>query len=303
MLKKRGVKDVYQLQGGIHRYLEEFGDRGCFRGLNFVFDQRVAMKPSKCKLNNSESDETSAKTDVIGRCIECSLPFDEICGSRICTVCRDLVLVCPSCQSTLREYHCHRHSSWKNCYFTFLDVFDLNELDAQKKELLQLRDRYVPAQSHRNVRKTISRQIEKISARMEEIASGKAGPDRSAPRHCRSCMEPNTVCDGRCWGFWKTQRASDQSKIASLQEIHVGAEVGPGPDWNCLKLGSKMDGSGKLKHGIVLEVKSWGAGGTENDCAVVQWDIVGSKRKSDPQVYRWGTIALDGTRMYDLKKV
>jgi predicted sulfurtransferase len=30
MLRKRGVKDVSQLKGGIHRYLEEFGYDGYF---------------------------------------------------------------------------------------------------------------------------------------------------------------------------------------------------------------------------------------------------------------------------------
>jgi predicted sulfurtransferase len=39
MLKKRGVRDVSQLKGGIHRYLEEYGDQGFFKGRNFVFDQ------------------------------------------------------------------------------------------------------------------------------------------------------------------------------------------------------------------------------------------------------------------------
>ena len=39
-LKYLGLENVYQLQGGIHRYLEAFPDGGFFKGKNFVFDQR-----------------------------------------------------------------------------------------------------------------------------------------------------------------------------------------------------------------------------------------------------------------------
>ena len=204
MLKKRGVKDVYQLKGGIHRYLEQFGDNGFFRGLNFVFDQRVAMKPSESGSINSDLNASSIHCEggIVGKCIECNSPFDEICGSRICTVCRDLVLVCPTCQKALREYHCRRHSSWKLCYFTFLEVFDRESLEDQRSELLQLRTRYA---QRRNIRKTVSRQIGKVSKRLSDLESGHEVANPKAPRRCRSCMAPISICDGRCWGFWRTQ--------------------------------------------------------------------------------------------------
>lgn len=35
-------KDVYQLKGGIHKYLEHFPD-GLYRGKLFVFDERFAI--------------------------------------------------------------------------------------------------------------------------------------------------------------------------------------------------------------------------------------------------------------------
>ncbi len=38
MLRKRGIKDVKQLSGGIHRYIEKYPN-GFFKGKNFVFDQ------------------------------------------------------------------------------------------------------------------------------------------------------------------------------------------------------------------------------------------------------------------------
>ena len=42
-VKAKGYNRVYQLQGGIHRYLEAYPDGGHFRGKNFVFDGRVSM--------------------------------------------------------------------------------------------------------------------------------------------------------------------------------------------------------------------------------------------------------------------
>ena len=307
MLKKRGVQDVNQLQGGIHRYLEKYGNDGFFKGLNFVFDSRVAMKPNMSEPQN----------EVVGRCVECSSPFDEICGSRVCSVCHDLVLVCPKCQSALREYHCRRHSNWKDCYFTFLEIFDVDELTYQKNRLDQIRDNLAASpESKRNkkVRRTLTRQIEKISLQMELLKSGATQVDRNAPRRCRTCMEPNSVCDGRCWGFWKTLQSSVDNRMESCNRqnddrgplpIAVGDQVEPGDDWNALRLGLKTCSDGQLRTGTVLDIKSWA--GVDNDCVLVKWnDSLSSKRNQptiQPQIYRWGVRALNGRRLYDVRRV
>lgn len=200
MLRKRGVEDVSQLQGGIHRYLEKYGATGFFRGRNFVFDQRVAWPPP---VESDAEGESEARQAIIGSCVECEAPFEELCGSRICTVCRDLVLVCTSCQSSLREYHCRRHAGWKHCYFTFLEPFDEAELSMQKIDLQELHESMLSPSESKNVRRTLTRQIAKIDQRLEQLASGQATPDVNAPRRCRSCNKPRNVCNGRCWGFWK----------------------------------------------------------------------------------------------------
>ena len=44
-LRSKGVEDVSQLSGGIHRYLEQFGSKGFFKGANFVFDSRFLQRP------------------------------------------------------------------------------------------------------------------------------------------------------------------------------------------------------------------------------------------------------------------
>jgi predicted sulfurtransferase len=61
-LKELGVsKEVYQIEGGIHRYVEQYPD-GHFRGKNYVFDGRVAVR-----VNN----------DVLGNCYTCQAPCDD----------------------------------------------------------------------------------------------------------------------------------------------------------------------------------------------------------------------------------
>lgn len=305
MLRKRGVEDVSQLSGGIHRYLEEFGNDGYYKGLNFVFDQRVAMKP----------DPTKPQNEVVGRCVECQTSFDEICGSRICTVCRDLVLVCPTCQSTLREYHCRRHSTWKDCYFTFIEVFDENELKEQIRRLNEIRDSLLPAAEHKNQRRTLLRQIEKVSRHLSKLEAGDITVDRDAPRRCRTCLEPSTICHGRCWGFWKKQSVESSARgekrkagadIEDKLPVAVGDRVEPGEHWNPVRLGDRTDKDGNLLQGTVTEIKGWSSEHAE-DCVSVLWDD-GIQRgrnqvKMQPQIYRWGVSAVDGTRMYDVQRI
>jgi UPF0176 protein len=43
MMKNRGYKEVYQIDGGIVKYGEKFGDEGLWEGKLFVFDDRMQM--------------------------------------------------------------------------------------------------------------------------------------------------------------------------------------------------------------------------------------------------------------------
>ena len=50
-LKSKGVENVYQLQGGIHNYLETIPpDQSLYLGKNFVFDRRTAVGHPKVSL-------------------------------------------------------------------------------------------------------------------------------------------------------------------------------------------------------------------------------------------------------------
>ncbi|CAM6039401.1 unnamed protein product [Sphagnum compactum] len=83
--KGREFEDVYQLSGGIHRYLEAFADGGFFKGKNFVFDHRMAV--------------ASSNPEVLGCCLLCKVPFDSYSSRTRCSLCRLLVLVCTDCQA------------------------------------------------------------------------------------------------------------------------------------------------------------------------------------------------------------
>ncbi|XP_074850591.1 thiosulfate sulfurtransferase/rhodanese-like domain-containing protein 2 isoform X2 [Carettochelys insculpta] len=79
---KAACREVYQLKGGIHKYLEEFPD-GFYRGKLFVFDERYAI---------------ASNEDVIAECRYCGTLWDQykLCSSLHC---RQLVLACPSCRA------------------------------------------------------------------------------------------------------------------------------------------------------------------------------------------------------------
>ncbi len=84
MMKKRGFKDVYQIDGGIVKYGETYGDDGLWEGSLRVFDNRM-------KVDFSDHAKT------IGVCTHCQGKTSnfENCAN---TACNDLVLICENCK-------------------------------------------------------------------------------------------------------------------------------------------------------------------------------------------------------------
>jgi UPF0176 protein len=85
LMINRGFKEVYQIDGGIVTYGEEFGDDGLWEGSLRVFDDRMIV---------NFSDHTS----VIGECSHCksSTSNYENCALNDCN---DLVLICETCKN------------------------------------------------------------------------------------------------------------------------------------------------------------------------------------------------------------
>ncbi|RTL07134.1 rhodanese-related sulfurtransferase [Candidatus Dependentiae bacterium] len=89
-LNTKGVaKEIYQLEGGIHKYLEQYPD-GFFRGKNYVFDARLSMHTNNdvlttCLLCNNSCDtydncaNASCNKHFVC-CNSCKQKFKNTCG-------------------------------------------------------------------------------------------------------------------------------------------------------------------------------------------------------------------------------
>ena len=83
LMKNRGFQEVYQIDGGIVRYGEAFGDDGLWEGSLFVFDERMTV-------------DFSNHTQVISKCESCDSPTKNYvnCAN---LECRALILLCERC--------------------------------------------------------------------------------------------------------------------------------------------------------------------------------------------------------------
>jgi UPF0176 protein len=84
LMKKRGFKEVYQMDGGIVKYGEKYGDDGLWEGNLYIFDGRM---------NHKFSDHAKD----IGQCIHCQGKTSnyENCANKDCN---KLVLICDNCK-------------------------------------------------------------------------------------------------------------------------------------------------------------------------------------------------------------
>jgi UPF0176 protein len=62
MMKNRGYKEVYQMDGGIVKYGETFKDEGLWEGKLFVFDDRMKMGFSDRAKDIASCERCGAKT-------------------------------------------------------------------------------------------------------------------------------------------------------------------------------------------------------------------------------------------------
>lgn len=85
LMMNRGFKEVYQIDGGIVKYGEAYGDDGLWEGSLRVFDDRMTV-------------DFSDHAKVIGECTHCGGKTSnyENCAYANCN---DLVLICESCKA------------------------------------------------------------------------------------------------------------------------------------------------------------------------------------------------------------
>ena len=92
LMKNRGFEDVYQMDGGIVKYGQRYGDDGLWEGSLYVFDDRMGV---------TFSDHAKD----IGECIHCGSKTSnyENCALKSCN---DLVLICAAClEDDAQRYH------------------------------------------------------------------------------------------------------------------------------------------------------------------------------------------------------
>lgn len=97
LMKNRGFKEVYQMDGGVVKYGEKYGDEGLWEGSLYIFDGRM---------NHRFSD----KSKDIGECVHCQAKTSnfENCSD---VSCNKLVLMCHNCVSRSDKPYCDRHGS------------------------------------------------------------------------------------------------------------------------------------------------------------------------------------------------
>ena len=85
LMSSRGFGEVYQLEGGVVRYGERFGDGGLWEGSLYVFDGRGSI-------------DFSDGAAVIGRCTGCGAPTNRTANCPDAS-CRAQFVVCESCDA------------------------------------------------------------------------------------------------------------------------------------------------------------------------------------------------------------
>lgn len=135
---KEQPKGIYQLQGGIQKYLESYGreeqeltqskqddannedttynqtaEKKClYRGKNFVFDPRRTDPIIGNGITSEAAASSSATKCIVGKCIICSCPHDDYDNGHApceekearCCRCRVLVLVCNDCRKKVHSW-------------------------------------------------------------------------------------------------------------------------------------------------------------------------------------------------------
>jgi len=83
------AKEIYQMDGGIHRYVEAYPD-GFFRGKNYVFDGRIAVR---------------INPDVLATCSLCQQPSDDFTNC-INSECNTHYICCDACLAAYNNTCC-----------------------------------------------------------------------------------------------------------------------------------------------------------------------------------------------------
>lgn len=91
LMKNRGFEEVYQIDGGIVRYGEQFGNAGLWEGSLYVFDARMHTE------FGAPNDPNYVQ---VGHCVHCGAATNEFFNCANEPACRHQYLSCPDCRAT-----------------------------------------------------------------------------------------------------------------------------------------------------------------------------------------------------------
>ena len=101
VMVKNGFKEVYQIDGGVVKYGDAFGDDGLWEGSLYTFDARMKM-------------DFSDHTKVIGKCEKCAAPSNLFRNCKT-GLCQELILLCDPCAALDSNLTCaHDPSKARN---------------------------------------------------------------------------------------------------------------------------------------------------------------------------------------------
>lgn len=95
LMVSRGFSQVYQLDGGIVRYGETFGDSGLWKGSLYVFDDRLSVDFTPDSRPIASCTSCGASTSRMQNCLDAA--------------CRRQLVVCADCSSTT-DVFCELHT-------------------------------------------------------------------------------------------------------------------------------------------------------------------------------------------------
>jgi UPF0176 protein len=95
IMKARGFKEIYQIDGGIVRYGEARGNEGLWEGSLYVFDNRISI-------------DFAPNVKILGECAECGTASNTMVNCADVS-CREQHVVCAECER--RPTYCSEHAT------------------------------------------------------------------------------------------------------------------------------------------------------------------------------------------------
>ena len=97
IMKARGFKEIYQIDGGIVRYGEARGNQGLWEGSLYVFDKRITM-------------DFVPDVKLLGTCVSCGTKSNHMVNC-VDKSCREQMVVCEECAE--KPVYCDEHANVK----------------------------------------------------------------------------------------------------------------------------------------------------------------------------------------------